>query len=138
MFQDGLKGYGFNFTDKKEKPLPNNAFENVQIGRNMRGFITDVNIYASFFDENDMIQWTRKCDYPAGDIFAWNTKKLDISQEEESSLNVTVVSMDKKDVCPDARKEISKQKANKSDGGQKERRRFTPSIKFQPYHIPKP
>ena len=51
MFQDGIKAYGFNYTDKEELPIPNNAFETVKIGRNMRGLISDVNIYSNYFDK---------------------------------------------------------------------------------------
>ena len=58
--------YGFNFTDKEELPLPNNAFETVKIGKNMRGLISDVNIYSNYFDEKTMVKWTTSCDHPPG------------------------------------------------------------------------
>ena len=126
MFQDGFKAYGFNFTDKEEDPLPHDAFEVVKIGQNMRGLIADLNIYSYYFDENSMVEWTTSCEHPDGDIFAWDTNRLNLTQEEGSLINATVVIMDKQAVCPDPRKQISKSKPAQSGGSQNERKRFKP------------
>ena len=132
MFKDGIKAYGFNFIDKEELPLPYNAFETVRIGKNMRGLISDVNIYSNYFDEKTMVKWTTGCHHPPGDIFAWSKEALNITQEEESLLNVTIISMDQREVCPDPSTRIQNQKPAKSGGSQNERRRFKP----QPAKLP--
>ena len=88
---------GFNFTDEKENPLPSDLFANTQIGRNLRGSFTDLNIYSSYFNDKDMIRWTTGCDHSGGDIFAWDTSKLKLSEK----IDVSIVKMDKKEVCPD-------------------------------------
>ena len=76
----------------------------------MRGLIADVNIYSSYFTEKSMVQWTTSCDNPVGDIYAWNAKSLNITQEVGSMLNVTLVKMDKVNICPDSKKTNPKEK----------------------------
>ena len=36
-------------------------FENLQIGGNMRGLFTDLNIYSKYFSADEMKAWTRTC-----------------------------------------------------------------------------
>ena len=44
----------------------------LQIGVNWRGEVTDVNLYGSAFDEEQMKRWTTSCESPTpGDILAW-------------------------------------------------------------------
>ena len=50
-------------------------FDNLSLGRNLRGLITDLNIYSAFFTEEDMKAWTTNCNHDDGDIFAWALKK---------------------------------------------------------------
>ena len=125
MFLNGQQSYGFTFTDEVENPLPANAFEIVQIGKNVRGMITDVNMYESFFSEKDMITWTTSCNQPGGEIFAWDAKKLNTTQEPTSLSNVTIIKVDKKSICPDATKNIIKKKTSKTTA-KKQRKRFQP------------
>ena len=73
-----------------------------------------------------MVKWTTSCGHHPGDIFAWNKKVLNITQEEESLLNVTIISMEEQEVCPDPGKMIQNHKAAQSGGSQNERKRFKP------------
>ena len=92
----------------------------------MRGLYTDLNIYSSFFTEEDMIAWTTSCDVAEGDIFSWDASK--VKPVPTMGQNVSFVRMEKAEVCPDPNKKIEKQKLTKSGEGQ-EKKRFQPKIK---------
>ena len=81
MFKDGLKVLGFNFGDEIENPLPSNYFETTLLGWNMRGLITDLHIYASYFNEEELTSWTTGCESIKGEIFSWDLKKLNLTKE---------------------------------------------------------
>ena len=112
QYQNGIKVFGFTYLDEVEDPLPSDTFKNLLIGSNLRGFITDINIYSYFFEEDAMVEWTRGCAQKKGDIFAWNTTNLNTALEEK--MNVTIVSVDKKDICMDPNKKIKPQRPDLS------------------------
>ena len=58
IYYNGMKVVGFTYPDDVEGPMPADTFEDVVFGMNLRGFYTDINIYARFFTENEMILWT--------------------------------------------------------------------------------
>ena len=101
QYQDGLKVFSFQFTDEKEDPLFANTFSKIEIGGNMRGLFTDLNIYSSYFDDKAMADWTAGCFHEDGDIFRWEKDKIDINQGQDSQINVSIIKMAKADVCPD-------------------------------------
>ena len=132
QFQNGLKVYGFTYTDEKEDPLPKNAFETTALGVNMRGLITEVHVYSRFFDEKAMSSWTSTCLEEPGDIFPWDLKLLKINyqnKEEDVPMNVTLVTLDKSEVCPDPTKPSVAQKSSKS-ARKSGNGRFNPMVSF--------
>ena len=80
MYQDGLQVFTFNFTDEKESPLPSTAFDLIQLGWNMRGLITDIQVYDEHKDGDFLSSWTSQCGNKPGNIFSWNQKKINIKQ----------------------------------------------------------
>ena len=77
MYMDGLKVFSFNFQSKAEI-LPADAFENIRFGWNMRGSLTDLQIYPTFFDESNLISLTTSCGGKGGEIFTWDKAKVNI------------------------------------------------------------
>ena len=57
-------------------------FEILEKGHNVRGLYSDLNIYSSFFTEEEMIAWTTSCDVASGDIFSWDISKVELLQTE--------------------------------------------------------
>ena len=88
-------------------------FENIQIGQNLRGLITDLNIFSRYFNEEEMVIWTKSCQLTKGDIFSWNKSRLNITQKEGSPLSVSFVTMDKKNVCPNPTEIVVMQEPSK-------------------------
>ena len=80
MYQDGLKVFGFTFPDETEDLLGKNHFRNIYLMNNIRGLFADLQIFASYFDEEAMISWTTKCNNQVGEIFQWDKSKLNITQ----------------------------------------------------------
>ena len=70
-YQDGHKVFSFHYADKVEDPLPPTLFETLEILKNIRGHLTDLHIFSSFFTEEQMKVWTTSCDHGGGngDIF---------------------------------------------------------------------
>ena len=77
---NGQKAFSFQFTDKEELPLPARSFEEVNIARNMRGMLTDLHIYSSYFTDDAMVSWTTSCTDEYGDIINWNKDKITIEE----------------------------------------------------------
>ena len=111
QYQDGLKVFSYTFLDKIEDPMPSHTFQNLFIGGNLRGLITDLNIYSSYFDEAAMVEWTRGCTQRNGDIFAWNPTQLYTTYVGENKMRKTIVSIDKKAICIDPKVKVKHQKA---------------------------
>ena len=104
-------------------------FETVLIGKNMRGLFTDLNIYSTFFGEQDMVNWTRGCEHHNGDIFSWDANKVNTTLEENDPKDVTIIKIDKNEICLDPNtKNIDIQKPSRS-GGKIEKNRFNPRTK---------
>ena len=80
MYQDGLKLFTFNYTDAIEDPLPATTFERIILCSNMRGLLTDLQIFGQFMDQTDLSSWTTKCGNKEGDIFSWKKEKINITQ----------------------------------------------------------
>ena len=94
MYQDGLYVYSYTFTDEQEDPFPPNTFQNLLVGRNMRGLFTDLNIYSSYFDDKEMISWTTGCENTRGEIITWDKTKLNITNIDNTPNNVTIVQIE--------------------------------------------
>ena len=126
-YLDGLKVFSVDYTDEIENPLPSTLFELVKIGENFRGLFTELNIYSDFFAEEAMIAWTTRCNPEPGDIFTWDGNKVNISKEEGEEKIVTIIKMDKSEVCPDSSKTILEEKPTKA-AGSNQKKRFKPRI----------
>ena len=79
LYLDGLKAFSYKYEDDSQ-PLPHNAFENIRMGHNMRGSLTDLQIYNKYLDEDSLIGRTRACEVEAGEIFTWDKTKINILQ----------------------------------------------------------
>ena len=99
MFQDGLKVFSYQYKDPHDIPMPANTFGDTRIGWNMRGLISDINIHSTFFDEDSMRSLTLSCGEMQGDIFKWDASKVNITQDSDSQLEVTIETMDKSEIC---------------------------------------
>ena len=122
-YQDGQKVHGMQFSDKRENPLPGDFFAATQIGRNLRGLFTDLNIFSKYFDTKALINWTTGCDPKRGDIFPWDISKLNLSQK----MDVSFIKMDKKEICLKTDQQLSVQKPKKN-ARKSTRRRFKPEL----------
>ena len=57
---------------------------NLQMGANWRGEVTDLNIYDSAFDEEELIARTTSCQEPEkGGIFAWSPEKYNLTNNDD-------------------------------------------------------
>ena len=122
-YQNGQKVMGVQFQDEKDNPLPSDFFAITQIAGNLRGMFTDLNIYSTYFDTEALIRWTTGCDNSKGEIYAWDVSRLDLSQK----MNVSIIKMDRKEVCPTKNKKIAVQEAKK-DAKKTENQRFKPKL----------
>ena len=60
MYQNGLKVFSFDFKGDT-KVVTDGMFANIGMGQNMRGLITDANVFSKYFDEEEILSWTRPC-----------------------------------------------------------------------------
>ena len=126
-YQDGHKVFSYHYTDKVVRPFPPTMFDKLAVGENLRGLMTDVNIYSSFFTEKDMKAWTSSCNYDDGDIFAWAPKKVIINEANDGK-NVSFIKLDQSEVCPDPNVMTQKQKTIESTEGNG-KKKFQPKTK---------
>ena len=124
---NGLKVFTYEYEDEQEDPLKRTIFESVVLGINMRGLMTDFNLYSSYFSPEEMISWTSNCQKRPGEVFNWNINKLNITQPESSGTNVTFVQIDRSEVCDSSefKDETNERKSAKSFK-QTEKNRFQP------------
>ena len=115
-YQDGHKVFSYQYTDKVVTPFPSTLFDNLSFGTNLRGLITDINIYSSFFTEKDMKTWTTSCNHDDGDIFAWAPNKV-IMIKADDGKKLSFIKLDQSEVCPDPNEMREKQKPIKSTEG---------------------
>ena len=122
LYVDGLKPFSYQYTDEEDNPLPSTLFANTDLGQNMRG----LNIYLRFFTETEMVTWATKCGQSEGDIYAWDTSRLNLTQKHESNQKVTLVKI--ADVCPDPDEPKILQEPSKR-GAIQEQKRYRPKNK---------
>ena len=127
LYQDGLKAHSYQYNDQEENPLRPTFFEVVKLGQNMRGLMTDVNIYSTFFEEEEMVSWTTGCQQRDGEIYKWDVSKLNITQDEDSTVNVEFIRLDKASVCPEKNVVVTQQEPSKL-GTKSEQKRFKPKL----------
>ena len=126
-YQDDHKMFSFHYTDTIVRPFPPTLFDNLSLGKNLRGLITDLNIYSGFFTEEEMKAWTTSCKHDDGDIFAWAPNKVTMIKDDDGK-NVSFIKLDQSEVCPDPNQTTKKQKTVKStEGGGK--KNFKPKTK---------
>ena len=118
---NGQKAFSFQFTDKEELPLPARSFELVKIAQNMRGMFTDLQIFSSYYDDDEMVSWTTSCNSDSGDIIDWNKNKIFI-QDNDDEPRANLIAVDKKDVCPGDSKPTPRQKAKETMGAERVKR----------------
>ena len=135
-FGNGLKISTHYLDDEVEDPLSSDFFQDVRIFQNNRGLFTDFNIYSTFFDEKAMEEWTSGCIEKPGEIFSWNIKNINITQNGDSPLNVSVTRKSKAEVCPDPNSKEKMQEPSKI-AGQTEKKRYKPKISKNPSFVGK-
>ena len=136
VYQDGLKAFSYNFKDENENPLPATFFDSVRLGQNMRGLLTDLNIFSTFFEAEEMVSWTVSCKHRRGEIFSWDVGKLNTSLEEGKTLKKEFIKLDKTDVCLDPNIDLIRQEPSKL-GAKSEQKRFKPKLKGSSSYIGK-
>ena len=95
-YQDGLKVFGFNFPDEREDPLSADHFKYLQFGFNLRGLITDVQIFDRYLTEEEAITRTTGCQDQKGEIFSWDPLKINITQvSHRDKVNINYVGYSK-------------------------------------------
>ena len=99
VYANGLKITGHKYIDESEDPLPSKYFKDISIGKNFRGLFTDLQIYSSFFDENEMVTWTTGCERNDGDIYSWDVDRMTF----DTTLNVSLVTRSQEEVCLDSK-----------------------------------
>ena len=134
IFQDGLKVYSFHYKDPQDIPLPTNTFEMTKLCRNMRGLISDVNIYSTFFDEDSTRSLTLSCGEMQGDIFKWDASKVNITQDADSQLEVTIEIMDKSEICLQTDMKPTAQEPSKS-ARMSNKKRYNQPSKFKASYV---
>ena len=80
MYMDTFKVFSYTYEDPKEDPLPSSDFENISFGSNMRGLITDLQVYDFYLDDKELAAQAQGCDNKPGEIFSWDAKKINITQ----------------------------------------------------------
>ena len=71
----------------------------LHIGTNWRGEVTDLNIYDSAFEEDEMISWTTSCETPAdGGILSWRPEMYNLTNNNDTETVIDEVAAD--DLCP--------------------------------------
>ena len=72
---------------------------------NWRGEITDLNIYDSAFEKEQMVRWTTSCDIPKeGEILAWLPNMFNLTNNNVTKTTVSEVASE--DLCPNKNQEI--------------------------------
>ena len=126
-YYNGMKVYSFNYSDPLEGPMPADTFHYMVLGVNMRGFITDLQIYDTFFNEQEMATWTAGCQQLYGKIFSWDGNKVNLTMATDSPLNVTIIKRPKSEICPEPKKKQEKQAPSRV-GGKSTKLRYRPNF----------
>ena len=84
VYMDTFKVFSYTFEDPKEDPLLSNDFEKISLGSNMRGLITDLQVYDFFLPDKELAAQTQGCDNQEGQIFSWDPAKINITQVNDS------------------------------------------------------
>ena len=62
---------------------------------NWRGEVTDLNIYDSAFDKEQMVSWTTSCDIPLkGEILTWLPNIFNLTNKNDTKTTVCEVASD--------------------------------------------
>ena len=77
---NGAHVFSYTYGDSKEDPLPSGTFEKISLANNLRGLITDVQLYNTYMDVEKLAAQTKNCDNKPGEIFSWDANKLNITQ----------------------------------------------------------
>ena len=97
LFVNGKFAFGYEWSKQFKKGWSNYPLRLILMS-NWRGEATDVNIYDSFFDEDEMISWTTSCGSPAGGrILSWEPEIYNLTNNEEIKTVLSEVASD--DLC---------------------------------------
>ena len=71
----------------------------IKLMEGWRGEVTDLNIYDSAFEEDEMISWTTSCETPAdGGILSWRPEMYNLTNNNDTETVIDEVAAD--DLCP--------------------------------------
>ena len=90
MYHNGQKIFSFTYEDEVELPLPEDTFNLMQFGWNMRGRMTDLQIFNEFLDHNESIAWTTSCTQKEGQVFNWDKKKIHLLEVSHAKFEYPV------------------------------------------------
>ena len=92
IYVNGKFIMGYEWEKKFSKGWGNSPLY-LQIGTNWKGEVTDLNIYDSAFDDEELIARTTSCEKPAeGEIFAWNPEKFNLTNNKDTETMLSEVS----------------------------------------------
>ena len=97
VFIDGKFAFGYQWSKQFTKGWSDYPLL-LSLMHNFRGEITDVNIYDSFFEEEEMISWTTSCGSPAkGRILSWVPENYNLTNSNDTEIVIGTVASD--DLC---------------------------------------
>ena len=97
VFIDGKFAFGYQWSKQFTKGWSDYPLL-LSLMHNFRGEITDVNIYDSFFEEEEMISWTTSCGSPAkGRILSWAPENYNLTNNNDTETVIGTAASD--DLC---------------------------------------
>ena len=73
--------------------------------RGWYGEVTDVNIYGTAFEKDEMVSWTTSCGIPAeGNVLSWIPEIYNLTNSNVSETVISEVAL--KDLCPSQEKDV--------------------------------
>ena len=96
IFHNGLKMHHYNST-RKGSPIA--KMFDIRLGKNLRGSMSEFNLYGKLLKQDEMQDWTGKCETKSQpDLLDWDPRVFDITHTD-STKNVRIDNVDSKEFC---------------------------------------
>ena len=104
LFINGKSIFGYNWSKEFKRGWSVYPLRLILMN-NWRGEATDVNIYDSFFDKEEMVSWTTSCGIPTkGSLLSWEPEVYNLTNNKEMETVISEVASD--ELCPDQNDDI--------------------------------